>query len=126
MVSNSDKSGRAGIGKSPSAAGRPTVFGHTVDDQTRCIHYHSSLDIIAIRFKCCDQYFPCFSCHQESADHPASRWPKKEWDAKAVLCGACGNELTIRQYMASENICPHCQAHFNPGCEKHYHLYFEV
>src|ERR1043165_278670 len=118
MVSNSDKSGDKPV--------RPTVFGLTVDDQTRCVHYHSPLDIIAIRFKCCHQYYPCFSCHEESAGHGAIPWPKNEWDGKAVLCGSCSNELTIHQYMVSGNVCPYCQAGFNPGCAKHYHLYFET
>lgn len=101
------------------------VFGKPVDNQTRCVHWHSELDIIAIKFKCCDKYYPCFSCHEEEADHEHQVWPKAEFDQKAILCGVCGNELSIADYMASNNTCPHCKSGFNPGCSKHYHLYFE-
>ena len=31
----------------------PIVYGSIVDHETRCIHYHTQLDIIAIKFKCC-------------------------------------------------------------------------
>jgi len=103
-----------------------TVFGKSVDEQTRCVHWHSQLDIIAIKFKCCDKYYPCFSCHEEEADHEHQVWPKSEFDQKAILCGACGHELSIKEYMASDNTCPHCEASFNPGCSNHYHLYFEI
>lgn len=101
------------------------VFGKPVDNQTRCVHWHSELDIIAIKFKCCDKYYPCFSCHEEEADHEHQVWPKAEFDQKAILCGVCGNELSIADYMASNNTCPTCKSGFNPGCSKHYHLYFE-
>ncbi|TDQ18948.1 putative CHY-type Zn-finger protein [Algoriphagus boseongensis] len=102
------------------------VFGKPVDNQTRCVHWHSELDIIAIKFKCCDKYYPCFSCHEEEADHEHQVWPKTEFNQKAILCGVCGNELGIQEYMDSNNTCPHCKSSFNPGCSKHYHLYFET
>ncbi|MFD2200914.1 CHY zinc finger protein [Shivajiella indica] len=103
-----------------------TVYGKSVDNQTRCVHWYSKLDIIAIKFKCCDKYYPCFSCHEEEADHQHKVWPKSEFDQNAILCGVCGNELSIKDYMASENTCPHCKSSFNPGCSNHYHLYFET
>ena len=102
------------------------VFGKPVDNQTRCVHWHSELDVIAIKFKCCEKYYPCFSCHEEEADHTHQVWPKKEFDQKAILCGVCGTELSIKDYMNSNNTCPNCKAAFNPGCIKHYHLYFET
>lgn len=102
------------------------IFGKPIDNQTRCVHWHSDLDIIAIKFKCCDKYYPCFSCHEEEADHAHQIWPKVEFDQKAILCGVCGNELSIQEYKNSNNTCPHCQSQFNPGCSKHYHLYFEI
>ena len=43
----------------------------------------------------------------------------------AVLCGACGTQLTVRQYLACDNRCPACAAPFNPGCRLHYRFYFE-
>ncbi|WP_111317906.1 CHY zinc finger protein [Algoriphagus chordae] len=102
------------------------IYGKTVDNQTRCQHWHSDLDVIAIKFKCCEKYYPCFSCHEEEADHQPEVWPKAEFDTKAILCGVCGSELTITEYQASGNTCPKCTVAFNPGCSKHYHLYFET
>jgi uncharacterized CHY-type Zn-finger protein len=102
------------------------IFGKPVDTQTRCVHWHSALDIIAIKFKCCDKYYPCFSCHEETSDHEAIVWPQNEFDEKAILCGVCGHALTIKEYMSCDNTCPKCTAQFNPGCKNHYHLYFET
>jgi uncharacterized CHY-type Zn-finger protein len=48
-----------------------------------------------------------------------------DWDQSAVLCGICGKQLTIRQYLECSNQCPGCGAMFNPGCRNHYHFYFE-
>jgi uncharacterized CHY-type Zn-finger protein len=73
----------------------PEVFGKTVDEHTRCVHYAAELDIIAIRFACCDRYYPCHLCHSETADHPAEQWPRDRWDQKAILCGDCWSELSI-------------------------------
>ncbi|PJJ61458.1 putative CHY-type Zn-finger protein [Compostimonas suwonensis] len=101
------------------------MHGPVVDDQTRCVHYHSELDVVAIRFVCCDRYFPCFECHAETADHEARRWPRSSWHERAVLCGVCGEELTIADYRLVD-ACPSCAAAFNPGCRLHAHLYFET
>ena len=102
------------------------VKGKLIDEHTRCIHYQSSLDIIAIRFKCCNQYYPCYQCHAEEAGHTAAVWKKEEWDTKAILCGQCQHEMTINEYFHSDNHCLYCKAAFNPNCSKHYHLYFEM
>ena len=102
-----------------------TVKGTLVDSETRCTHYHSKLDIIAIKFKCCNDYYPCFQCHEESVTHQPLVWQREEWDTKAILCGACKQELTINEYFNSNNHCAYCHAAFNPNCSRHYHLYFE-
>jgi uncharacterized CHY-type Zn-finger protein len=102
------------------------VKGKVIDNQTRCSHWHSDLDIIALKFKCCDTYYPCYSCHAEDVDHEATTWEIVERDQKAILCGVCGTELTINEYMGSNNICPNCQSLFNPNCKKHYDLYFTM
>jgi uncharacterized CHY-type Zn-finger protein len=104
----------------------PEVRGVNLDAQTRCAHYHSSLDIIAIRMKCCGIYYACKDCHDALADHAIKVWPRQEWDQRAILCGSCGSELTIAEYMASGYQCPKCKAAFNPGCRNHYHFYFEA
>ena len=102
------------------------VYGKLIDDNTRCVHYHSPLDVIAIKFKCCGEYYPCYQCHEETAGHAALAWNKDEWNTKAILCGVCKTEMSIEQYLGSANQCPFCNASFNPNCSKHYHLYFEV
>ena len=104
---------------------RPLVEGVSLDPQTRCGHWHSPLDIIAIKMRCCETYYACRECHDELAGHATKVWPKTEWDQPAILCGACGVELSVHHYMARDNQCPACGAGFNPGCRTHYHLYFE-
>lgn len=102
------------------------VSGNVVDSETRCTHYHSELDIVAIKFYCCDTYFPCHSCHEEAGCGGHNVWPKKKFDEKAILCGCCRHELTINEYMTCHYKCPSCKAAFNPGCGLHKGLYFEV
>ena len=102
------------------------VKGTNVDHQTRCAHYRKPIDIIAIKFKCCGDWFPCFECHRENADHPPEVWARSEFGAKAVLCGSCGHQLTVSEYLGCDSVCPRCEGAFNPGCANHYHLYFEA
>jgi uncharacterized CHY-type Zn-finger protein len=101
------------------------VRGVGADQQTRCKHYHGERDIIAIKFNCCTTYYCCYKCHRELAGHPAQVWKEQQFGEKAVLCGSCGTELSIEEYLQCEYTCPSCNAGFNQGCEKHYHLYFE-
>ena len=100
--------------------------GTGVNARTQCAHYHSERDIIAIRHKCCDTFYACIHCHNEAAGHAPQVWPLAEFDTRAVLCGNCQTTLSISEYLACENVCPHCQAAFNPGCANHYHFYFET
>lgn len=100
------------------------IFGRTVDDQTRCIHYHTQEDVIAIKFKCCRRYYPCHLCHEE-AHHRAQTWPRNEWSEPAVLCGVCKGEMSIHTYLATSS-CPYCGARFNERCGAHTHLYFQT
>ncbi|MBS0471724.1 MAG: GNAT family N-acetyltransferase [Proteobacteria bacterium] len=104
---------------------RPLVHGVGLDGETRCTHWHSELDVIAIRMNCCGIYYACKDCHDALSDHPAQVWPRAEWNADAVLCGACVREMSVRDYLACGNRCPSCGAGFNPGCRTHYHFYFE-
>jgi uncharacterized CHY-type Zn-finger protein len=105
---------------------RPAVFGLGLDPQTRCAHWRGPLDVIAIRMRCCGDYYACRDCHDALAGHAAAVWPQADWGERAVLCGVCGGEFTVRQYLACENRCPACGAPFNPGCRLHRHLYFET
>lgn len=102
------------------------VFGINIDDKTRCAHYFSDLDIIALKFKCCEKWFPCFQCHLETVSHKPEVWTQKEFEKLVVLCGNCGNKLSANEYFSCASNCPQCSAKFNPGCAAHYHLYFET
>jgi len=102
------------------------VRGVKLDAETRCEHYHGPTDIIAIKMKCCGVYYACKDCHEALAGHGIEVWPESEWEQKAILCGACGTELTVHQYMRCESRCPNCRRHFNPRCRNHYHFYFEA
>jgi len=103
-----------------------TVRGKVLDEETRCSHYHSEIDRIAIKFYCCDTYYPCYECHEEDGCGSPTVWPDEKFDEKAVMCGACGYELTISEYLASGSKCPTCSALFNPGCSLHKNLYFQI
>jgi len=102
------------------------VHGAQLDAETRCAHWHGPLDIVALKLRCCRTYYACRACHDELAGHVAEVWPAGEWDETAILCGACGTQMSIRAYMAVSDACPACAAPFNPGCRKHHHLYFEA
>ena len=102
------------------------VQGKLTDDFTRCQHYQSRLDIIAIKFKCCNTYYACIHCHEEVAKHKVALWPQNEWNKNAVLCGQCKTEISINDYFKSNYKCPNCSSIFNPKCKNHNHLYFDV
>lgn len=102
----------------------PHVHGDTVDNQTRCVHYHLPLDVVAIRFKCCGRFYPCYKCHDDGETHAPERWPAALLPSeKVVLCGVCKAQLTFEEYAVSACVC--CGALFNPKCELHYNIYFE-
>ncbi|MFO7927857.1 MAG: CHY zinc finger protein [Halobacteriota archaeon] len=103
---------------------RKDVFGVQIDSETRCTHYHTEEDIVALRFGCCGSYYACYNCHAELAEHDAEPWPTKRRNEPAAYCGVCETTLTAAEYMSAEK-CPHCEAAFNPGCTAHYDLYFE-
>lgn len=99
------------------------VYGSTIDGQTRCVHYGTELDVIAIKFVCCGRYYPCYECHSENETHAAEQWPAARWSELAVLCGVCDTEMSIDAYRGAL-ACPACAAPFNPRCSLHAHLYF--
>jgi uncharacterized CHY-type Zn-finger protein len=57
---------------------RPAVHGVDLDAQTRCAHFASPRDVIAIRMKCCGEYYACAECHDALAGHPSAVWPRGE------------------------------------------------
>ncbi len=98
--------------------------GVRVDAQTRCAHYHSPVDVIAIKMKCCGEYFACKDCHDALADHALEPWPREDRAQRAVLCGICGSDLVIADYLESPARCPACSTSFNPRCSDHHEYYF--
>ncbi|WP_435361025.1 CHY zinc finger protein [Haloarchaeobius sp. DFWS5] len=102
------------------------VFGVEVDPETRCAHYDTELDVVALRFDCCDRFFPCFQCHAAVADHEASVVPRDECGTVSVLCGRCGHLLTVSEYLDCDSTCSDCGGDFNPGCARHADRYFEL
>lgn len=105
---------------------RSDVRGVDLDSEARCAHWHSALDIVAIKMKCCGAYYACKDCHDALAGHAIETWPRAQWDTAAILCGACGREMSIRLYLECADACPACGAGFNPGCRSHHHVYFET
>ncbi|WP_247729005.1 CHY zinc finger protein [Halovivax limisalsi] len=105
--------------------GGVTVDGVGLDDATRCAHYDSPRDVVALRFGCCDTYFACHRCHDERTEHESAPWPRSRFDEPAVLCGACGSQFTPPTYVEADHRCPACASPFNPDCASHRDLYFE-
>ena len=102
------------------------MLGIEVDAQTRCAHWRSPLDIVAIKMRCCGEWYACAECHAALACHDIQVWPRAEWAEEAILCGACSHQLAIETYAGGDHHCPACGAPFNPGCRHHHHLYFEA
>jgi uncharacterized CHY-type Zn-finger protein len=102
------------------------IHGDLVDAQTRCAHYHSALDIVAIQFKCCERYYACYHCHRKSESHEVTRWTAGDLEQRALFCGACTGTLTIAEYLSGDFACGLCGSPFNPGCAEHRELYFDV
>jgi uncharacterized CHY-type Zn-finger protein len=100
------------------------VYGLELDQNSRCKHYHGENDVIAIRLKCCDRYYACCKCHEELESHKIIPWPTECFGEKAVLCGRCGHDLTIAEYLNSNYRCPYCSTAFNLRCSLHYPIYF--
>lgn len=100
--------------------------GVAVDGETRCAHYDAAVDVVALRFHCCDRYYPCVRCHESVIDHDTERVPREAFDDPAVLCGVCGATLSVRAYLDCDDACPACGAAFNPDCRRHRDRYFAV
>jgi uncharacterized CHY-type Zn-finger protein len=102
------------------------VHGRLVDEQTRCVHYRTILDVVAIQFKCCGRYYACYRCHEESESHDVLRWAIADIGQHALYCGVCKGSLTIAGYLDCGFACVLCRAPFNPGCAEHRDQYFNL
>ena len=122
-----------GVAEEPGGADNATddrfdvpLRGIEVDDETRCRHYRTERDVVAIALPCCETFYPCTECHGALVDHEASRWPPSRFDEQAVLCGRCDARLSIAAYLDCEHRCPECDGAFNPGCQHHWDRYFAI
>jgi uncharacterized CHY-type Zn-finger protein len=100
--------------------------GVEVGPATRCAHYHGERDVIALRFACCDVFYPCYRCHAACAEHAPERWGPGQLNTPGVLCGACSTVLSLQSYLDADHECPACGAAFNPGCARHHDRYVQV
>lgn len=106
---------------------RPVVLGIGVDGESRCAHWRSSVDVVAMRFKCCGAFYGCAGCHVAVAGHAPERWDvRRDRDEIVAMCGVCGTQYPLKGYLANGDACSTCGADWNPGCRKHRELYFKV
>ena len=43
--------------------------GLLVDDESRCVHYHSEKDIVSLQCYECKKYYACYQCHNTMETH---------------------------------------------------------
>lgn len=96
------------------------IYGQLIDEQGRCVHYHSQLDIIANQCNSCHKFYACFNCHNELENHDFS--PVSLKSEQTVLCGNCQQTFTYQTY-SNLSECSSCQAKFNPSCSLHAEIY---
>ncbi|MGT2958360.1 hypothetical protein A9Q68_07465 [Streptococcus bovimastitidis] len=96
-------------------------FGIDLDQESRCRHYHSDLDIATLKCQACQKYYACYQCHDSLEDHPFE--PSGKEEVYPVVCGACKNQLNLASYQ--KGFCPYCQKAFNPKCALHKDIYFK-
>lgn len=95
-------------------------FGIDLDQEYRCLHYHTTLDIVGLKCAFCQTYYACYHCHDQLTEHafvptgPAEMFP--------VMCGHCRKLLSRAEYECGH--CPYCQSPFNPACHRHKDIYF--
>lgn len=97
-----------------------SLYGEELDQEGRCRHYHTDLDVVALKCAKCGRYYACYHCHDALEDH--SFVPTDETEPYPVLCGSCGQRLTYEEY--SKGHCPYCGHPFNPRCSRHHDIYF--
>lgn len=96
-------------------------FGVGIDKDSRCQHYHSEVDVVALKCGQCQRYYACYECHDTLEDHGFVAMHRAE--LYPVLCGACRNCLSQEEYKGGS--CPYCAHPFNPNCSLHDSIYFK-
>ncbi|SCU94390.1 LAFA_0F21550g1_1 [Lachancea sp. 'fantastica'] len=108
--------------------------GLLIDNQSRCVHWNSQLDVVCFKLKCCQHYYACHSCHDALESHPVQKYNiSQDPSSHVVLCGVCRNTMSFNQYRSKTASirdqslqCPFCCASFNPNCKLHYSIYFDI
>ncbi|AIA68190.1 hypothetical protein HKO46_09635 [Streptococcus equi subsp. zooepidemicus] len=95
-------------------------FGIGLDQEYRCVHYHTVLDIVGLKCARCQAYYACYHCHNTLQDHAFEPIDHKE--TYPVICGHCRQLLRRSEYECGS--CPFCFSPFNPACHKHQDIYF--
>jgi len=96
------------------------IYGKLVNDDSRCVYYHSPLDVIANKCGRCKKFYSCFKCHDELEDHKFE--PVESSEAETVMCGICGKTFSYKEYCGLIE-CPSCKSPFNPMCAVHRNFY---
>ena len=109
----------------PEKDGAPVIWGLQLRryGSSRCTHWHSELDVLAIQAPCCGKYYACASCHDACEDHSLRPWPASTpVEQDALLCGVCRHNYSIREYISGSEppSCPECGVNMNPGCKLHW------
>lgn len=98
------------------------VYGIGLDAEGRCEHYHTELDVVALRCGKCRKYYACYKCHDQLEDHAFVPADAGQDADTPVLCCSCNSKLTYIQYQQGK--CAFCGHDFNPKCALHHDIYF--
>ncbi len=109
----------------PDKADAPVIWGVELrrHGESRCTHWHSELDVLAIQAACCRKFYACAACHDACEDHSLRPWPSStSVEQSALLCGVCRHSYSIQEYISGTEppCCPACGASMNPGCKLHW------
>lgn len=96
------------------------IYGLDLDQAGRCVHYHLSVDVTAMKCARCQRYYACYQCHDALENYRFAASNKDDWP---VMCGICGCLMRFDQYQLGT--CPRCGHAFNPKCSLHGQIYFK-
>ena len=85
-----------------------------MDFLNRCEHCTSHLNLLALCYRCCGQYYACVRCHDVLAGHEIVIRDKADYETQAVLYGVCRAEFGLEDDLAGDDRCPSCKTQFNP------------
>jgi len=77
--------------------------GLLVDDESRCVHYHSEKDIVSPQCYECKKHYACYQCHNAMEKHVFSPYPLALSEDQPILCGICKRTMTFQKYKNIKN-----------------------